>query len=87
MTTDIRVLDSEEDLLAAANVFRVAMVGFPPLRDLAPGQTCTKTVHWAYRDATSGFNLPFTAPPTSGTPDHQPQDTPATTQARLSKVS
>jgi predicted acetyltransferase len=38
MTTDIRVLDSEEELLAAANVFRVAMVGFPPLRDLVPGQ-------------------------------------------------
>jgi predicted acetyltransferase len=38
MTTEIRVLDSEEDLLAAANVFRAAMIGFPPLPDLAPGQ-------------------------------------------------
>ncbi|OBI87626.1 GNAT family N-acetyltransferase [Mycobacterium sp. 1245805.9] len=38
MTTDIRVLDSEDDLIAAANVFRAAMVGFPPLANLAPGQ-------------------------------------------------
>jgi predicted acetyltransferase len=38
MTTDIRVLDSEDDLVAAANVFRAAMVGFPPLSNLAPGQ-------------------------------------------------
>jgi predicted acetyltransferase len=38
MTTDIRVLDSEDDLIAAANVFRAAMVGFPPLSNLAPGQ-------------------------------------------------
>jgi predicted acetyltransferase len=38
MTTDIRVLDSEEELLAAANVFRTAMVGFPPLSNLKPGQ-------------------------------------------------
>lgn len=37
MTTDIRVLDGEADLLAASNVFRTAMVGFPPLA-LAPGQ-------------------------------------------------
>jgi predicted acetyltransferase len=37
MTTDIRVLDSEDDLIAAANVFRTSMVGFPPL-NLAPGQ-------------------------------------------------
>lgn len=36
--TDIRVLDSEDDLVAAANVFRAAMVGFPPLSNLAPGQ-------------------------------------------------
>jgi predicted acetyltransferase len=41
MTTDIRVLDSESDLLAAANVFRTAMIGFPPLADLAPGQITT----------------------------------------------
>lgn len=38
MTTEIRVLDSEADLLAAANVFRVAMIGFPPLPDLPAGQ-------------------------------------------------
>jgi predicted acetyltransferase len=38
MTTDIRVLDSEADLVAAANVFRAAMIGFPRLADLAPGQ-------------------------------------------------
>ncbi len=41
MTTEIRVLDSEEHLLAAANLFRAAMVGFPPLSDLAPGQIST----------------------------------------------
>jgi predicted acetyltransferase len=38
MTTEIRILDSEDDLVAAANVFRAAMVGFPPLSDLPPGQ-------------------------------------------------
>jgi predicted acetyltransferase len=38
MTTEIRVLDSEDDLIAAANVFRAAMVGFPPLSNLAPGR-------------------------------------------------
>lgn len=38
MSTDIRVLDSEEDLLAAANVFRTAMIGFPPLSTVARGQ-------------------------------------------------
>lgn len=37
MTTEIRVLDDEGDLLAASNVFRAAMVGFPPL-NLAPGR-------------------------------------------------
>jgi predicted acetyltransferase len=44
MTTEIRVLDSEDDLLAAANVFRTAMVGFPPLSigsNLQPGQITT----------------------------------------------
>ncbi|MDT4940816.1 MAG: hypothetical protein QOJ34_905 [Pseudonocardiales bacterium] len=41
MTTEIRVLDSEDDLLAAAKVFRVAMVGLPPLPDLPPGQIVT----------------------------------------------
>ncbi|OBF13509.1 GNAT family acetyltransferase [Mycobacterium sp. ACS4054] len=38
MTTEIRILDSEADLLAAANVFRVAMIGFPPLPDLPAGR-------------------------------------------------
>jgi predicted acetyltransferase len=38
VTTEIRVLDSEDDLVAAANVFRTAMIGFPRLADLAPGQ-------------------------------------------------
>src|ERR1700723_2034516 len=38
MTTKIRVLDSEDDLITAANLFRTAMVGFPPLSNLAPGQ-------------------------------------------------
>ncbi|MCV7378031.1 GNAT family N-acetyltransferase [Mycobacterium alsense] len=38
MTTDIRVLDNEEELVAAANVFRAAMIGFPPLSNLEPGQ-------------------------------------------------
>ena len=38
MTTEIRVLDSEDELIAAANVFRTAMIGFPRLADLAPGQ-------------------------------------------------
>ena len=41
MTTEIRVLDSEDDLIAAANVFRAAMVGIPPLPDLPPGQITT----------------------------------------------
>jgi predicted acetyltransferase len=41
MTTEIRVLESERDLLAAGNVFRTAMIGFPPLSDLAPGQITT----------------------------------------------
>lgn len=36
--TEIRTLDSEGDLIAAANVFRAAMIGFPRLADLAPGQ-------------------------------------------------
>jgi predicted acetyltransferase len=41
MTADIRVLDSEDDLLAAANLFRTAMIGFPPLSNLTPGQITT----------------------------------------------
>ncbi len=38
MTTQIRVLDVDEDLIAAVNLFRTAMVGFPPLPDLASGR-------------------------------------------------
>ena len=38
MTIEIRVLDGADDLVAALNVFRAAMVGFPPLPNLAPGQ-------------------------------------------------
>jgi predicted acetyltransferase len=41
MNTEIRVLESEDDLLAAANVFRTAMVGLPPLPNLTPGQITT----------------------------------------------
>jgi predicted acetyltransferase len=41
MTTEIRVLDGEDDLIAAGNVFRAAMIGFPPLSNLAPGQITT----------------------------------------------
>jgi predicted acetyltransferase len=38
VTTDIRVLDGEDELVAAANLFRTAMVGFPPLPHLTLGQ-------------------------------------------------
>ncbi|SPM33624.1 Predicted acetyltransferase [Mycobacterium rhizamassiliense] len=38
MTAELRVLETEDDLIAALNVFRTAMVGFPPLPDLPPGQ-------------------------------------------------
>jgi len=41
MTIEIRVLDAEDDLVAAANLFRTAMIGFPPLPHLAPGQITT----------------------------------------------
>jgi predicted acetyltransferase len=41
MTTEIRVLEGEDELIAAANVFRAAMIGFPPLSNLAPGQIRT----------------------------------------------
>ncbi len=41
MSTEIRVLDREEDLVAAANLFRAAMVGVPPLSNLKPGQIHT----------------------------------------------
>jgi len=71
MTTEIRVLESEADLIAAANVFRAAMVGFPPLSNLAPGQISTLLEHGrtigAFADdqlvgtadaVTSGLTLP-----------------------------
>lgn len=38
---DIRVLDTEDDLIGALNLFRTAMVGFPPLSGLAPGRIHT----------------------------------------------
>lgn len=38
MTTEIRVLDTEDDLIAAATLFRTAMVGLPPVSNLPPGQ-------------------------------------------------
>jgi predicted acetyltransferase len=38
MSTVIRVLDSEDDLIAAAKVFYTSMVGIPPLPNLEPGQ-------------------------------------------------
>jgi predicted acetyltransferase len=41
MTTELRVLHSEGDLIAAANLFRAAMVGSPPLSNLAPGEIST----------------------------------------------
>src|SRR6201987_3074488 len=41
MSSEIRVLDAEDDLIAAANLFRTAMVGFPPLPNLAPDQITT----------------------------------------------
>ncbi len=41
MTHDIRVLHSEHDLIAAANIFRSAMVGFPALPELSPGRIVT----------------------------------------------
>jgi predicted acetyltransferase len=38
MSTEIRVLDNEDDLIAAANLFYTSMVGFPQLPKLEPGQ-------------------------------------------------
>jgi len=38
MTIELRILDKEDDLIAAANVFRAAMIGFPPMSGLRPGQ-------------------------------------------------
>ena len=71
MTSEIRVLDSEADLVAAANLFRTAMIGFPPLAGLAPGQIHTllergRTVGAFVKDqlvgtadaVTSGLTLP-----------------------------
>jgi predicted acetyltransferase len=71
MTTEIRVLDSEGDLVAAANLFRTAMIGFPPLAGLTPGQITTllergRTVGAFVKDqlvgtadaVTSGLTLP-----------------------------
>ncbi|WP_205875686.1 GNAT family N-acetyltransferase [Mycobacterium camsae] len=40
MGSDIRVLEREDEFLAAANVFRAAMIGFPP-PNLQPGQIAT----------------------------------------------
>ncbi|MBN3509268.1 GNAT family N-acetyltransferase [Mycolicibacterium nivoides] len=37
-STDIRVLDTEQDLTKALNVFRAAMVGFPQLTGLSSGR-------------------------------------------------
>jgi predicted acetyltransferase len=37
MTDEIRVLDDETDLLEAANLFRAAMIGFPPLSPTRSG--------------------------------------------------
>lgn len=41
MSTEVRVLNAEDELVAAANLFRTAMIGFPPLPKLAPGQITT----------------------------------------------
>jgi predicted acetyltransferase len=41
MNADIRVLDGEDELIAAANLFRTAMVGFPPMSNLPSGQIGT----------------------------------------------
>jgi predicted acetyltransferase len=41
MNTEIRVLHGEDELIAAASLFRAAMIGFPPLSNLAPGQIST----------------------------------------------
>ena len=38
MTTAIRILDTDDDLLAAAQLFRTAMVGLPPLQNPPGGQ-------------------------------------------------
>lgn len=41
MGIEIRVLDGEDDLVAAAGIFRTAMVGLPPPPDLPPGELTT----------------------------------------------
>lgn len=38
MTANIPVLETEEELTTAANLFRAAMVGFAPLSGLDPGR-------------------------------------------------
>ncbi|OBH53525.1 GNAT family N-acetyltransferase [Mycobacterium sp. E2479] len=38
MTTEIRALDTDDDLVGAAQLFRTAMVGLPPMQKLPPGQ-------------------------------------------------
>lgn len=38
MTAEIRALDTDDDLVAAAQLFRTAMVGLPPMPNLPPGQ-------------------------------------------------
>lgn len=38
MTTEIRDLETDDDLVAAARLFRTAMVGLPPVQNLPPGQ-------------------------------------------------
>ncbi|MFV0495075.1 GNAT family N-acetyltransferase [Mycobacterium sp.] len=43
MTTDIRVLNTEDQLVAAANLFRTAMIGLPPMPAPRPGQI--RTLH------------------------------------------
>ncbi|MEB4209347.1 GNAT family N-acetyltransferase [Mycobacterium sp. 94-17] len=41
MITEIRTLDAEADLAAAAQLFRTAMVGLPPMPNLPPGRIGT----------------------------------------------
>ncbi|EUA41799.1 enhanced intracellular survival Eis1 domain protein [Mycobacterium avium subsp. avium 2285 (R)] len=62
MAIEIRVLEDEDDLIAAANVFRTAMVGFAPLAGLAPGQIGTLLEPAAPSGPTPAGNS--SAPPT-----------------------
>src|ERR1700753_1859999 len=69
MSFEIRVLDAEDDLLAAANLFRTAMVGFPPLSNLAPGRITTLLEAGRTVGAFGGGHLVATADAvTSGLP-------------------